>query len=79
MNAPNGKTVLLVEDNEDNRIVYSTILRHFGYTVTEGVRTGNDTAEVLKKAVDSGNTLILGVGFAWGEEMGKSAAANPKA
>ena len=30
-----GKTVLLVEDNEDNRIVYSTILRHFGYQVTE--------------------------------------------
>lgn len=50
----------------------------FGYTVTEGVRTGNDTAEVLKKAVDSGNALIIGVGFAWGEEMGKSAAANPK-
>src|SRR5215213_756148 len=33
----NGKTVLLVEDNEDNRIVYSTILRHFGYTVTEAL------------------------------------------
>ena len=32
-----GKTVLLVEDNEDNRIVYSTILRHFGYTVTEAL------------------------------------------
>ena len=30
-----GKTLLLVEDNEDNRIVYSTILRHFGYNVTE--------------------------------------------
>jgi CheY-like chemotaxis protein len=30
-----GKTILLVEDNEDNRIVYSTILKHFGYTVTE--------------------------------------------
>ena len=28
-------TVLLVEDNEDNRIVYSTILRHFGYRVLE--------------------------------------------
>ena len=28
--ATNGKTVLLVEDNEDNRIVYSTILRHVG-------------------------------------------------
>ena len=35
--ATNGKTVLLVEDNEDNRIVYSTILRHFGYTVTEAL------------------------------------------
>ena len=33
----NGKTVLLVEDNEDNRIVYSTILRHFGYSVSRGV------------------------------------------
>jgi CheY-like chemotaxis protein len=29
------KTVLLVEDNEDNRIVCSTILRHFGYRVVE--------------------------------------------
>jgi CheY-like chemotaxis protein len=30
-----GKMILLVEDNEDNRIVYSTILKHFGYEVTE--------------------------------------------
>ena len=28
-------TILLVEDNEDNRIVYSTILRHFGFEVLE--------------------------------------------
>lgn len=49
----------------------------FGFTVTEGVRTGNDTAELLKKSVDDKNTLILGVGFAWGDEMAKSAAANP--
>jgi CheY-like chemotaxis protein len=26
-----SKTVLLVEDNEDNRTVYRTILEHFGY------------------------------------------------
>ena len=32
-----GKMVLLVEDNEDNRIVYSTILKHFGYEVTEAL------------------------------------------
>src|SRR5438094_2502815 len=33
----NGTTVLLVEDNEDNRIVYSTNLKHFGYEVTEAL------------------------------------------
>jgi basic membrane protein A and related proteins len=49
----------------------------FGFTATEGVRTGNDTAELLKKAVDDKNVLIVGVGFAWAEEMAKSAKANP--
>jgi two-component system cell cycle response regulator DivK len=28
-------TVLLVEDNEDNRTIYTTILRHVGYEVIE--------------------------------------------
>jgi CheY-like chemotaxis protein len=27
--------LLLVEDNEDNRVIYSTVLRHLGYTVVE--------------------------------------------
>ena len=35
--APVGQTVLLVEDNEDNRIIYSTVLRHLGYTVVEAL------------------------------------------
>jgi CheY-like chemotaxis protein len=35
------KTVLLVEDNEDNRTVYRTILEHFGYRVVEA-RNGED-------------------------------------
>ena len=30
-----NKKVLLVEDNEDNRIVFATVLRHFGYDVLE--------------------------------------------
>jgi CheY-like chemotaxis protein len=34
MSGPN-KTVLLVEDNEDNLVIYCTILRHAGYTVLE--------------------------------------------
>jgi two-component system cell cycle response regulator DivK len=29
------KTVLLVEDNEDNLVIYSTILRHAGFEVIE--------------------------------------------
>ncbi len=32
---PSRKTVLLVEDNEDNLIIYSTILRFGGYRVIE--------------------------------------------
>ncbi|HEY4219025.1 MAG TPA: response regulator [Gemmatimonadaceae bacterium] len=30
-----NKTVLLVEDNEDNLVIYSTILTHAGYPVLE--------------------------------------------
>jgi len=36
--ADNGTpTILLVEDNEDNRRIYSTILTHTGYRVLEAV------------------------------------------
>jgi CheY-like chemotaxis protein len=39
--ASKGQTLLLVEDNEDNRIIYCTVLRRHGYEVIEaqdGVR-----------------------------------------
>jgi two-component system cell cycle response regulator DivK len=52
---PNGKTILLVEDNEDNRIVYSTILRHFGYGVIEALN-GEDG---IRKARTEKPDLIL--------------------
>jgi CheY-like chemotaxis protein len=32
---PEPPTILLVEDNEDNRMVYRTILQHFGFRITE--------------------------------------------
>jgi CheY-like chemotaxis protein len=48
----NGKTVLLVEDNEDNRIVYSTILRHFGYTVTEALNGEDGIAKARSQRPD---------------------------
>ena len=49
----------------------------FGITATEEVRTGNDETELLKKAVDAKNPLLIGVGFAWGDAMKASADANP--
>jgi two-component system cell cycle response regulator DivK len=41
------KTVLLVEDNEDNLVIYSTILRHSGFEVIEARdgQAGIDTAK----------------------------------
>jgi CheY-like chemotaxis protein len=41
------KTVLLVEDNEDNRIVYATVLEHFGYRVLEA-RDGEEGVRVAR-------------------------------
>src|SRR5256886_7910890 len=50
-----GKMVLLVEDNEDNWIVYSTILKHFGYEVTEAL----NGEEGIAKARSEHPDLIL--------------------
>ena len=50
-----GRLVLLVEDNEDNRIVYSTILKHFGYTVIEAL----NGKEGIDKAQSQHPDLIL--------------------
>ena len=45
--AGKNKTVLLVEDNEDNLVIYSTILRHSGFEVIEARdgQAGIDTAK----------------------------------
>lgn len=47
--------ILLVEDNEDNRLVYRTILDHFGYTVLEAA----DGEEGIRRARADGPDLIL--------------------
>ncbi len=47
-----GKLVLLVEDNEDNRIVYSTILRHFGYEVSEALNGEEGIAKARTQQPD---------------------------
>jgi two-component system cell cycle response regulator DivK len=50
-----GRTLLLVEDNEDNRIIYSTVLRHLGYTVVEA----EDGAQAIALARSVLPDLIL--------------------
>lgn len=50
-----GKTVLIAEDNDDNRIVYSTMLEHYGYRV---VYT-KDGSEVMALAGKERPSVIL--------------------
>lgn len=52
---PVGQTLLLVEDNEDNRLVYSMMLRHVGYDVVEA----RDGAEAISLARSVVPDLIL--------------------
>jgi len=50
-----SQTILLVEDHEDNRIVYRTVLQHFGYTVLEAF----DGEEGIRRAREELPDLIL--------------------
>ena len=49
------KTILLVEDNEDNLVVYRTILEHVGYNVIEA----RDGEEGVSRAREHLPDLIL--------------------
>ena len=53
--ASRGQTLLLVEDNEDNRIIYTTVLRHLGYEVFEA----QDGVQAVELARDVQPDLIL--------------------
>jgi len=50
-----GHTILLVEDNEDNRVVYRTMLAHFGFRVVEAT----DGHQALRYVRDDRPDLIL--------------------
>jgi two-component system, cell cycle response regulator DivK len=49
------KTVLIVEDNDDNRYVYATFLRHNGYRVLEAM----DGEEGVRLASEALPDLVL--------------------
>ena len=50
-----SRTILLVEDNSDNRVIYRRALDHFGYTVLEAL----DGEEAIRLARESLPDLIL--------------------
>ena len=50
-----SRTILLVEDNTDNRIIYRRALEHFGYAVLEAL----DGEEAIRIARESLPDLIL--------------------
>ncbi|MCC6318901.1 MAG: response regulator [Gemmatimonadaceae bacterium] len=52
MTASDQHVVLLIEDNEDTRIVYSTILRHHGYRTIEAVDGEEGVARAAEVAPD---------------------------
>jgi len=55
MSESTQKTVLLVEDNEDNLVVYRTILEHVGFRVIEA----RDGEEGVNRAKEQLPNLIL--------------------
>ena len=46
------KTVLLVEDNEDNRFIYATALRYVGYEVLEAMSGKQGIEQARKRLPD---------------------------
>jgi two-component system, cell cycle response regulator DivK len=54
------KTVLLVEDSDDTREIYTTILRHHGYRVVEA-STGPDGITTAKSELP--DVIVMNVGL----------------
>lgn len=50
-----GETVLIVEDNADNRLIYRTILEHHGFTVIEA----EDGEEGVRRARADAPSAVL--------------------
>lgn len=70
------RTVLLVEDNEDNRIIYSTILKFGGFRVVEA----HDGRAALERARSANPDVILmdvSIPFVDGLEVTRRLKADP--
>ena len=71
------KTVLLVEDNEDNRIIYATALRYAGYSVLEAI-TGTDGVRQAREELPDMILMDISVPELDGWEATTLLKADPK-
>lgn len=69
--------VLLVEDNEDNRIIYATALRYAGYEVLEAV-TGTEGVSLVRSALPDLVLMDISVPEMDGWEATELLKADPK-
>src|SRR6478735_4165112 len=74
--AEKNSTVLLVEDNEDNLLIYSTILRHSGFTVLEA-RDGQAGIETAKRELPGLILMDVSIPLIDGLEATRRLKADP--
>ena len=73
---PSRKTVLLVEDNEDNLIIYTTILRFGGYRVVQA-RDGRAALEVARTVAPDLILMDVSIPYVDGLEVTRRLKSDP--
>ena len=73
---PSRKTVLLVEDNEDNLTIYTTILRFGGYRVVEA-RDGRAALEAARTVAPDLILMDVSIPYVDGLEVTRRLKADP--
>ncbi len=74
--AEKNSTVLLVEDNEDNLLIYSTILRHSGFSVIEA-RDGQAGIDSAKRELPGLILMDVSIPIIDGLEATRRLKADP--
>ena len=73
---PSRKTVLLVEDNEDNLIIYTTILRFGGYRVVQA-RDGQAALDAARTVAPDLILMDVSIPFVDGLEVTRRLKSDP--
>lgn len=71
-----ANTVLLVEDNPDNRDIYGTFLRHYGFTVVEA-EDGEEGVRLAREVLPGVILMDVGLPLLDGLEATRRLKADP--